>query len=118
LDSQRFERFSIETCGLFLDYSKNRLTNDTLALLQHLATEANLADWIARMFQGEKINNTERRAALHIALRNRSNCPISVDGKDVMYDVNAVLAKMRLFSNAVREMGNGAVIQVNPLNLL
>ena len=103
LDSQRFERFSIETCGLFLDYSKNRLTNDTLTLLQHLATEANLADWIARMFQGEKINNTERRAALHIALRNRSNCPISVDGKDVMYDVNAVLAKMRLFSNAVRD---------------
>jgi len=103
LDSQRFEHFSIEACGLFLDYSKNRLTSDTLALLQQLATEANLADWITRMFQGEKINNTEQRAALHIALRNRSNRPIRVDGKDVMYDVNVVLAKMRLFSDAVRD---------------
>jgi glucose-6-phosphate isomerase len=102
LDSQRFEDFSIEACGLLLDYSKNRLTSDTLALLFKLATETKLQEWIARMFRGEKVNNTEQRAALHVALRNRSNRPILVDGKDVMPDVNAVLAKMRQFSESVR----------------
>ncbi|HEC85773.1 MAG: glucose-6-phosphate isomerase [Candidatus Parabeggiatoa sp. nov. 2] len=101
-DSQRFERFSVEACGLLLDYSKNRLTRDTLSLLLNLATEAKLQDWIARLFQGEKVNNTEQRAALHIALRNRSNRPIRVDGKNVMPDINAVLAKMRQFSDSVR----------------
>jgi len=102
-DSQRFERFSIQACGLLLDYSKNRLTNDTLALLQQLAIKANLQDWISRLFRGEKVNNTEERAALHIALRNRSNHPIMVEGKDVMLSVNTELEKMRLFSDAVRD---------------
>lgn len=102
-DSQRFERFSIEACGLLLDYSKNRLTSDTLSLLFNLATKAKLHDGIARLFMGKKVNNTEQRAALHIALRNRSNHPIMVDGKDVMPDVNAVLAKMRQFSDSVRD---------------
>jgi len=103
LDSQRFERFSVKACGLLLDYSKNRLTAETLDLLQQLAVEARLQDWIVRLFQGDKVNNTEQRAALHIALRNRSNRPILVDGKDVMPDVNAVLAKMRKFSDSVRD---------------
>jgi glucose-6-phosphate isomerase len=103
LDSQRFEHFSIEASGLLLDYSKNRITSETLTLLQRLATEAKLQEWIIRLFQGENINNTEQRAALHIALRNRSNRPIKVNGKDVMPEVNAVLAKMRRFSDAVRD---------------
>lgn len=103
LDSQRFEHFSVSACGLLLDYSKNRLTSDTITMLQQLAIEAKLPDWIIRMFQGEKVNNTEQRAALHIALRNRSNRPILVEGEDVMPKVNAVLAKMRQFSDSVRE---------------
>ncbi len=101
-DRQRFEHFSVEACGLFLDYSKNRVTQETLDLLMQMAAEANLKDWIARMFRGEKINNTEQRAVLHVALRNRSNRPILVDGKDVMPEVNAVLAKMRQFCDSVR----------------
>ncbi|MDM8559985.1 glucose-6-phosphate isomerase [Candidatus Parabeggiatoa sp. HSG14] len=101
-DSQRFERFSVEACDLLLDYSKNRLTTETLTLLQQLATTAKLQKWIARMFQGEKVNNTEQRAALHIALRNRSNTSILVDGKEVMPEVNMILAKMRQFSESVR----------------
>jgi len=101
-DERRAERFSAEACGLWLDYSKNRLTTQTLTLLQQLAAEVKLKEWITRMFQGELVNNTEQRAALHIALRNRSNSPIFVDGQDVMPQVNAVLAKMRRFSDLVR----------------
>ena len=93
-DSQRFKQFSLEACDLLLDYSKNRLTSETISLLKQLATQAQLADWRHRLFHGEKINHTEQRAALHVALRNRSNHPILVDGKDVMPEVNAVLAKM------------------------
>ena len=103
LDNHRFERFSIETCGLLLDYSKNRLTSETLTLLQQLAQTAQLSDWIARLFHGDQVNNTEERAALHIALRNRSNTPIQVDGQDVMPQINAVLAKMRQFSDSIRQ---------------
>ncbi len=103
LDSQRFEHFSVEACGLLLDYSKNRLTHDTLTLLFELATKAKLQEWITRLFQGDMVNNTEQRAALHTALRNRSNRPIMVDGKDVMPEVNAVLAKMRQFCDSVRD---------------
>ena len=103
LDNHRFERFSVETCGLLLDYSKNRLTSETLTLLHQLAQTAQLSDWIARLFHGDKVNNTEKRAALHIALRNRSNTPIQVDGQDVMPKVNAVLAKMRQFSDSIRQ---------------
>ncbi len=102
-DSQRFEHFSVEACGLLLDYSKNRLTSDTLTLLKQLATQAQLQDWRNHLFQGDKINHTEQRAALHIALRNRSNHPIKVNGNDVMPEVNAVLSKMRQFSDSVRE---------------
>jgi len=101
-DNKRFSKFSLEACGLFLDYSKNRITDDTLLFLKNLAEEAQLANWIERMFNGEQINNTECRAALHVALRNRSNSPIHVDGKNVMPGVNEKLNKMRLFSDKVR----------------
>ncbi|MEE3660869.1 glucose-6-phosphate isomerase [Brenneria sp. g21c3] len=101
-DSQRFERFSA-TFGdqMLVDYSKNRITAETLDKLQALARETDLAGAIKSMFSGEKINRTEDRAVLHVALRNRSNTPILVDGKDVMPEVNAVLEKMKKFSERV-----------------
>jgi len=101
-DSDRFKRFSIEAANIFLDYSKNRITQETMSLLVGLAHEANLKEFIEKMFVGEKINITEKRPVLHVALRNRSNTPILVDGKDVMPDVNRVLGKMRTFSEQVR----------------
>ncbi len=101
-DAQRFDKFSLKTGDIFLDYSKNIITHETLSLLMDLARQANLTDWISRMFAGEKINVTEHRAVLHTALRNRANRPIMVDGKDVMPDVNAVLAQMKVFGEAVR----------------
>ena len=101
-DPQRFERFSARCGDLFLDYSKNRITPETLTHLLALAQQANLAEWIERMFGGEKINATEHRAALHTALRNRSELPVFVDGRDVMPNVRRVLAAMRNFSDAVR----------------
>src|SRR5258708_37966856 len=94
-DPQRFEHFSLRFGSLLFDYSKNRVTEKTMALLLNLAKQANLSQHIEAMFTGQKINNTENRAVLHVALRNRANRPILVDGKDVMPDVNAVLAKMR-----------------------
>ncbi|HUZ77938.1 MAG TPA: glucose-6-phosphate isomerase [Chloroflexota bacterium] len=101
-DPGRFERFSLRFEDLLLDYSKNRVTSETMALLLDLAQQAQVVQWIGRMFAGEKINITEDRAVLHIALRNRSNRPIVVDGKDVMPEVNAVLSHMRAFSSAIR----------------
>ncbi len=101
-DPQRFQRFSVQFEDLLLDYSKNRITQETMALLIDLARQAGLADAIEAMFQGKKINVTEHRAVLHVALRNRSNHPIWVDGQDVMPKVNGVLARMRRFSEAVR----------------
>ena len=101
-DPQRFERFSLRFGEFLFDYSKNRITEKTMALLFDLARQVNLAQKIEAMFNGEKINLTEDRAVLHTALRNRSNRPILVDGKDVMPEVNQVLAKMRSFSEAVR----------------
>jgi len=101
-DPQRFQKFSLEACGLFLDYSKNRLTEETLILLRQLAEQAQLSQWITRLYQGDIVNNTEQRAALHIALRNRSNQPILFNGQDVMPQVNAVLARMHQFTIAVR----------------
>ena len=101
-DPKRFEQFSLEVGELFLDYSKNRVTTETMRLLVALAEQQGVAAWRDRMFAGEKINGTENRAVLHVALRNRSNRPIFVDGKDVMPEVNAVLAKMRRFTDAVR----------------
>jgi glucose-6-phosphate isomerase len=101
-DPDRFKKFSLEGEGLFLDFSKNRITDETLKLLYALAMERDVPGWAKKMFAGEKINITENRAVLHIALRNRSNRPILVDGKDVMPEVNAVLAHMETFSKAVR----------------
>ncbi|MFO7962718.1 MAG: glucose-6-phosphate isomerase [Desulfobacterales bacterium] len=101
-DSGRFPRFSMKLDDILFDFSKNRITEETLALLVDLATQARLSDWINAMFSGEKINITENRAVLHIALRNRSNRPIRVDGKNVMPDVNRVLEKMARFCDAVR----------------
>jgi glucose-6-phosphate isomerase len=101
-DPKRFERFSIELGDLFVDYSKNRVTDETMGLLFALAKQADVAGWRDKMFTGEKINGTESRAVLHVALRNRSNHPILVDGKDVMPEVNAVLLKMRGFTERLR----------------
>ncbi|MEW6444930.1 MAG: glucose-6-phosphate isomerase [Pseudomonadota bacterium] len=101
-DPDRFERFSLRAGELFLDYSKNRITDETMRLLVQLAREADVEAWREKMFCGEKINFTEGRAVLHTALRNRSNSPIFVDGQDVMPQVNEVLARMRAFSKAVR----------------
>src|SRR5512139_98420 len=82
-DPQRFERFSLRLGDILFDYSKNRVTQETMRLLCDLAHEANVAGKIEAMFSGEKYNNTEKRAVLHVALRNRSNRPIYVDGVDV-----------------------------------
>jgi glucose-6-phosphate isomerase len=101
-DAGRFDRFSLELSDVLVDYSKNRVTEVTMKLLFDLARQARVFEWRDRMFAGEKINRTEDRAVLHVALRNRSNRPILVDGKDVMPEVNAVLAKMREFTTAVR----------------
>ncbi len=100
-DPERFERFSIEVGDLLLDYSKNLITSETMALLLELAREAGVERAIQGMFSGEKLNDTEGRAVLHVALRNRSNRPIGVDGEDVMPAVNGVLERMRRFSDAV-----------------
>lgn len=101
-DPQRFDRFSLRLGGILFDYSKNRITTKTMTLLLDLARQAGLAGKIEAMFAGEKYNNTEKRAVLHVALRNRSNRPIFVDGVDVMPGVNRVLAHMRSFSEEVR----------------
>jgi glucose-6-phosphate isomerase len=101
-DPKRFEKFSVRFGDILLDFSKNRITDETLRLLLELARWAKIEQWRDRMFRGEKINITENRAVLHIALRNRSNRPILVDGQDVMPGVNAVLAHMREFSEAIR----------------
>jgi len=101
-DPQRFSKFSIRWNDILLDYSKNRITEKTMSLLLDLAREADVHGWTERMFRGEKINVTEGRAVLHIALRNRSKTPIIVDGEDVMPAVNSVLFQMRSFTESVR----------------
>ncbi|MEY1580203.1 glucose-6-phosphate isomerase [Providencia manganoxydans] len=101
-DNNRFTKFSATFDGqILVDYSKNRITEETLNKLLALAQETELKSAIDSMFSGEKINRTEDRAVLHIALRNRDNTPIYVDGKDVMPDVNAVLEKMHKFSERI-----------------
>jgi len=100
---RRAQEMSIKDCELLLDYSKNRVTSETMELLLALAEAVGLQDAIERMFTGEKINATEDRAVLHVALRNRSNDPIEVDGQDVMPKVNKVLDQMRGFSKKVRD---------------
>ena len=101
-DPARFDKFSVQLGSLFFDYSKNRINAETIKLLVALAEQAGLPDHVRRMFGGEKINSTERRAALHTALRNRSNQAVNVNGKNVMPDVQRVLGLMRSFSDAVR----------------
>ncbi|KJG19884.1 glucose-6-phosphate isomerase [Photobacterium iliopiscarium] len=101
-DSERFAKFSAQFgSDILLDYSKNLITEETLTKLFALAKETELDAAIADMFNGVKINRTEDRAVLHVALRNRSNTPIIVDGEDVMPAVNAVLAKMESFTNRI-----------------
>ena len=102
-DPQRFERYSSQLGELLLDYSKNRINDETLRLLFALARESELPAWIERMFNGDAINFTEHRAVLHTALRNRSDTPVSVDGSDVMPEVNRVLERIREFTEHVRE---------------
>tara|TARA_R110001606_G_scaffold361754_7_gene515347 strand:+ start:265465 stop:267102 length:1638 start_codon:yes stop_codon:yes gene_type:complete len=101
LDSDRAQHFLLKSGDLLLDYSKNRITKETMVKLVALAESVNMTDWIERMFSGEAINNTEGRAVLHTALRNRSNTPVMVDGEDVMIAVNAVLAQMKKFCQQV-----------------
>ena len=101
-DPERFKTFSLDFDGLLLDFSKNRITSETMKLLQALAMECDVPGWTKKMFNGEKINLTENRAVLHIALRNRTNRPILVDGKNVMPEINAVLDHMGTFSKAIR----------------
>jgi len=101
-DPDRFQQFSLRLDDLLVDYSKGRVTAETMALLFDLARQADVETWRDAMFKGEKINVTEGRAVLHVALRNRSNDPIEVDGEDVMPAVNAVLDKMRGFTERVR----------------
>nr|WP_027132420.1 glucose-6-phosphate isomerase [Geminicoccus roseus] len=102
-DHDRFPRFTAEACGILMDYSKSRITSDTVKLLEKLAAAAGIEARRDAMFEGEKINTTEDRAVLHTALRNRSNSPVEVDGQDVMPDVNGVLAAMEKFTDAVRD---------------
>ena len=101
-DSTRGERLTAEAAGIHLDYSKNRVTDETLDLLRRLAEESGLRERIEAMFRGDKINVTENRAVLHVALRAPRGASIVVDGKNVVPDVHAVLDAMANFSNRVR----------------
>ena len=101
-DPKRGERMTAEAVGLYLDYSKNRVTDETLKLLVQLAEESGLRERIDAMFRGEKINITENRAVLHVALRAPRGASIVVDGENVVPQVHAVLDKMADFSNRVR----------------
>jgi glucose-6-phosphate isomerase len=101
-DPGRFSTFSRRFGDLLIDFSKHRITGETLGLLIELARQAQVPAWIERTFGGEMVNHTERRSVLHVALRNRSNHPILVNGADVMPDVNAVLEHMRKFADQVR----------------
>jgi glucose-6-phosphate isomerase len=100
-DPARFEKFSLIVEDVLVDYSKNRIDDTTMALLIQLAKECKLDEAIKAMFDGEKINQTEGRPVLHIALRNQGNESVLVDGKNVMEEVNGVLAKMEKFSQAI-----------------
>ncbi|MGZ3525018.1 MAG: glucose-6-phosphate isomerase [Thermodesulfobacteriota bacterium] len=100
-DPERFSRFSLTFEEMLVDYSKNIMTKETFRLFLGLARECKLKEAIEKMFTGDAINETENRAVLHVALRNRSNTPIYVNGSDVMPEVNAVLGQMKRFSDAV-----------------
>src|ERR1700740_2378319 len=98
-DPKRGERLTAEAAGIYLDYSKNRVTDETLTLLTRLAEESGLRERIDAMFRGDKINVTEDRAVLHVALRAPRGASIMVDGKNVVPEVHAVLDAMANFSN-------------------
>jgi glucose-6-phosphate isomerase len=100
-DNERFAKFSLQFEDILLDYSKNRIDEQTLALLIQLARECGVNKAVDAMFSGENINATENRPVLHVALRNRSNKPVYAEGKDVMPEVNRVLNQMKEFSQAV-----------------
>jgi glucose-6-phosphate isomerase len=104
-DENRFNEFSISdnNIGITFDYSKNIINSKTFKLLMDFSKEARVNEYTKKMFSGQKINWTEKRAVLHTALRNRSNSPIYVDGKNVMPQINVVLSKMRKFSDDLRE---------------
>jgi glucose-6-phosphate isomerase len=102
-DATRGERFAIEAAGIYLDFSKNRITDETVRLLVQLAKERGVAERRDAMFLGEKINVTERRAVLHVALRAPSGASIMVDGKNVVPEVHDVLDRMASFSQRVRD---------------
>src|SRR5215475_10080624 len=104
-DPKRGERMTAQALGLFMDYSKNRITDETLKLLLQLAEESGLREHIDAMFRGEKINVTENRAVLHAALRAPKGASIVVDGENVVPQVHAVFDKMADFSNRVRSGG-------------
>jgi glucose-6-phosphate isomerase len=114
-DPDRFKRFSLQLEDILFDFSKNLITGEILELLCDLAREMGLEEKIGRMFAGDKINCTEERAVLHVALRNRSDRPITVDGEDVMPKVRAVLAKMRGFTEKVRS-GNWLGFSGRPIS--
>ena len=97
-DPERFEKFHLKFEDILIDYSKNIINQETLRLLFELAEECELKEAVAAMFGGAKINRTENRSVLHVALRNRTNTPVMVDGEDVMPSVNKVLAQMKAFS--------------------
>lgn len=101
-DTKRFDKYSLQFNEMLLDFSKNRINDKTMTLLFALAKDADVAGWARKMFSGEKINFTEDRAVLHTALRYRGAGKILVDGKDVMPEVRAVLARMKEFSDSVR----------------
>jgi glucose-6-phosphate isomerase len=102
-DPARFDKYAIRWEDILVDFSKNRLDDETMQALLDLATELDLKSSIEAMFTGEKINGTEGRAVLHTALRNRSNKPVLADGKNVMPDVNAVLAQMKAFADQISD---------------
>jgi glucose-6-phosphate isomerase len=101
-DPDRFNKFSLKFEDILLDYSKNRISEETMDLLYKLAEQQDVMGVAKKMFSGEKINTTEGRAVLHIALRNQSNTPIIVDGEDVMPAVNETLARIKAFTEKVR----------------
>ena len=108
-DPQRFQKMSLQLEDMLLDFSKNLITDETTSLLCQWAQEARLADKREALFQGEKINFSQKRAVLHMALRNRTDKPIFVDGKNIMPEINEVLEKMKIFSDLVRSgMWKGA----------
>ena len=100
-DEHRFKNFSLQFQDIFFDYSKNIINQNTLNLLIQFAEECKLQDAITAQFNGEKINETEHRAVLHTALRNKSNQPIIVDGEDISININKVLQQMKSFCCAI-----------------